>query len=69
MQQYKISHGDMKASNLLWVDSELFFIDLDAARQHHSEASWRRANIRDRKRFLKNWRGIPELELLFAWLK
>lgn len=69
MQLGKLSHGDMKASNLLWVDDKLFFIDLDAARQHKSNASWRRANRRDRKRFLKNWRNMPELQTLFGWLE
>lgn len=69
MQQYKITHGDMKASNLLWVNNQLFFIDLDGARQHNSMLSWKRSNKRDRKRFLKNWREFPELEALFSWLK
>lgn len=69
MQEYMISHGDMKASNLLWVDNQLYFIDLDAARQHKTRSSWLRSNKRDRKRFLKNWRDMPELEALFTWLK
>ena len=68
MQEYKITHGDMKASNLLWVNNELFFIDLDGARQHSSMLSWARSNKRDRRRFLKNWRENPEVEALFSWL-
>lgn len=69
MQQHNISHGDMKASNILWVDEQLFFIDLDAARQHASSVNWTRANRRDRKRFLKNWQDQPELLKLFSWLE
>lgn len=69
MRKHKITHGDMKASNLLWVNDRLFFIDLDGARQHRSTLSWARSNKRDRKRFLKNWQEIPELEALFSWLK
>lgn len=69
MQQNRISHGDLKASNLLWVDKQLFFIDLDAAQQHVSMLSWRRANKRDKRRFLKNWRDQPELLKLFSWLE
>ena len=69
MQEHKISHGDLKATNLLWVDNQLYFIDLDAARQHKTIASWQRANKRDKKRFLKNWRDTPELEALFARIK
>ncbi len=69
MLKYKLSHGDMKASNLLWVNQQLFFIDLDGARQHRYAVSWLRSNKRDRKRFLKNWSGNSELEALFSWLK
>ncbi|MEM7358457.1 MAG: lipopolysaccharide kinase InaA family protein [Pseudomonadota bacterium] len=61
MRTERLSHGDMKASNLLWVGGELVFIDLDAARQHQSKLFWRRANRRDKKRFLKNWRGNKAL--------
>ncbi|MBX2847871.1 MAG: hypothetical protein KTR16_06110 [Acidiferrobacterales bacterium] len=69
MRQNKISHGDMKASNLLWVDNQLFFIDLDGARYHRTFISWQRSNKRDRRRFLKNWREMPEIEALFAWMQ
>ena len=69
MRESKISHGDMKASNLLWVQGELFFIDLDAAKQHRTKFGWQLANKRDKKRFLKNWRDQPELLELFSWLK
>ena len=69
MRESKISHGDMKASNLLWVRGELFFIDLDAAKQHRTLFGWKLANTKDKKRFLKNWRNHPELLELFDWLK
>jgi serine/threonine-protein kinase RIO1 len=51
----RISHGDLKASNLLWYESSVCLIDLDATRQHQSEASFARAWQRDRTRFLQNW--------------
>ena len=69
MRQYKLSHGDMKASNLLWVNQQLFFIDLDAAQQHRYWLTWNRANRKDRRRFLKNWLSHPELMTLFQELK
>lgn len=50
-----ISHGDLKASNFLCCGEELVVLDLDAARQHDSEASWRKAWQKDRARFLRNW--------------
>lgn len=65
MRKYRISHGDMKATNLIWLDDELYFLDLDAAAIHRSDATWRRAHQRDRKRFLKNWQAQPKLLKLF----
>jgi len=65
MRAAKLSHGDMKASNLLWVNDALFFIDLDAAQQHSSGVTWRAKHAKDKKRFLKNWRDQPALLALF----
>ena len=66
MQREQLTHGDMKASNLLWVDDQLVFVDLDAASIHQSTLSWQRSHARDLKRFMKNWRGHPELLELFS---
>ena len=67
MAQAKISHGDMKATNLLWVDQQLYFIDLDAAKKHaHWSPMWSKAHTKDKKRFLKNWDTQPELLTLFS---
>lgn len=66
MAQAKISHGDMKATNLLWVDQQLYFIDLDAAKKHAQwSIIWTKAHAKDKKRFLKNWHNQPELLKLF----
>jgi tRNA A-37 threonylcarbamoyl transferase component Bud32 len=51
----RISHGDMKATNLLWHEGRICLIDLDAMQQHGSEAGYRRAWQKDRSRFLRNW--------------
>lgn len=66
MRAAKLSHGDLKASNLIWHNDELYFIDLDAAQQHRSISSWSRAHHKDRQRFSKNWRDQPALLALFA---
>jgi hypothetical protein len=66
MKIYRLSHGDLKATNLLWVEGELFFIDLDAARWHRTDRTWERAHKKDLKRFLKNWQHHPQLMSLFA---
>jgi tRNA A-37 threonylcarbamoyl transferase component Bud32 len=60
-----ITHGDLKASNIIWKDDKLYFIDLDAAQVHRNKSTWAMANNKDRKRFLKNWRDKPELLALF----
>jgi tRNA A-37 threonylcarbamoyl transferase component Bud32 len=51
----RISHGDLKATNLLWSDDRLCLIDLDATHQHGEAASYARAWRKDRARFLQNW--------------
>lgn len=65
MQHAMITHGDFKASNLIWKDEALYFIDLDAAQKHRSKVTWTKANNKDRKRFLKNWSDTPNLLALF----
>lgn len=51
----RISHGDLKASNLLWCDQHPILIDLDAMQQHRSQAAFLQAWRKDRARFLRNW--------------
>jgi tRNA A-37 threonylcarbamoyl transferase component Bud32 len=51
----RISHGDLKGTNLLWRDGRWALIDLDALQQHRSEQSFRQAYARDRARLLRNW--------------
>ncbi|WP_312976221.1 lipopolysaccharide kinase InaA family protein [Stutzerimonas nitrititolerans] len=51
----RISHGDMKGTNLLWEQGRWALIDLDAVQQHGSDARFARAYAKDRARFLRNW--------------
>lgn len=51
----RISHGDLKGTNLLWQDGSWALIDLDALHQHRSVAQFRQAFARDRARLLRNW--------------
>lgn len=55
LQRERISHGDLKGRNLFWDKGRWALIDLDAMRQHHSDARFARAYARDRARFLRNW--------------
>jgi tRNA A-37 threonylcarbamoyl transferase component Bud32 len=65
MYELQISHGDLKATNLLWHDSQVFVIDLDATVQHRSATEHTRAWRRDRARLLRNW---PASSALHHWL-
>ncbi|MDX9742076.1 MAG: lipopolysaccharide kinase InaA family protein [Gammaproteobacteria bacterium] len=51
----RISHGDLKATNLLWQGDRPVLIDLDAMRQHTTSSGFQRAWNKDRARFLRNW--------------
>lgn len=64
--QARISHGDFKATNLLWHAERVWLIDLDAMQAHRSERSWQAAWQRDRQRFVRNW---PAESPLAVWLE
>lgn len=51
----RITHGDLKATNLLRDGRRISLIDLDAMRQHGSNVTFRRAWRKDCERFLENW--------------
>lgn len=51
----RITHGDLKATNLLWHEGRVYLIDLDATTAHESEQRFRSAWTRDRARLLRNW--------------
>lgn len=59
----KLSHGDMKASNIKMVNHQPVLIDLDSMQQHQcawfgaSLGAWfaKRKHARDLKRFMRNW--------------
>ncbi len=61
----KITHGDMKATNLLWYKGRIVVIDLDAMVRHDNPAAFVRDWRRDRTRFLRNW---PTHSTLYRWL-
>lgn len=50
-----ISHGDLKGTNMLWLDGSWALIDLDALRQHRRIARFNQAFAKDRERLLRNW--------------
>ena len=65
MHRYKISHGDMKATNFIFLNDRLYVLDLDSMRRHRFKWWSHRKSLQDMKRFEKNWRG-SRYEQLFA---
>lgn len=57
MQQYQLSHGDLKATNFLLKNDKLIAIDLNAARYHANISSAARSLQNDWTDFMENWRN------------
>jgi tRNA A-37 threonylcarbamoyl transferase component Bud32 len=56
MIKYQLSHGDLKASNLLLTaEAGIELIDLDAMQEHLYQSCFKRAYRKDKDRFLRNW--------------
>lgn len=56
MASYHISHGDLKANNIIVSnDGKIRFIDLDGVTIMSPKKKWIELHKRDQKRFLKNW--------------
>lgn len=68
LESLQVSHGDMKATNIIIHDGMPFLIDLDSMAVHKSKARFTRAHGKDVKRFMKNWTKKPEVESLFRLL-
>lgn len=61
-----ISHGDLKASNIILGGNKAYFIDLDGTQRHFSKMRQRYRQRRDKMRFLKNWLSKPNLYNYFS---
>ena len=66
LHRLHITHGDLKATNLLWQSGQIVLIDLDALLEHRSAAAFARAWRRDRARLVRNW---PAGSRLTDWLE
>lgn len=57
LRDHHISHGDMKATNLLVDETEdrVVLLDLDAMKEHFTVDRARAATAKDVDRFLRNW--------------
>lgn len=66
LARHQISHGDLKATNILITDDQVCFVDLDAMREHRSKRTFQQAFRRDIERFMRNWVDLPEVRELFS---
>jgi len=55
LTQLKITHGDLKGSNIIIAQHQVYLLDLDAMKQHKRHWTFNKQWHRDKKRFLKNW--------------
>lgn len=62
LKHLNLSHGDLKATNLLVdQDNNLMLLDLDALRRHRRRPAFGRAFARDLARLRANWADQPAL--------
>lgn len=61
----KIYHGDLKASNILLSEENIFLIDLDAMHFHQNQYYFNFRAKKDSDRFMRNWQGQPMIRGLF----
>ena len=66
--QQSITHGDLKASNILIDNDHCYLIDLDGMRCHRSKRTCSHYVKRDIKRFLANWEQLAIDPQLFSKL-
>jgi len=55
LNDYQISHGDMKATNFIFNDQKLYVLDLDAMHRHKLKSKFIDAQAKDMSRFQRNW--------------
>ena len=66
MIEHRLSHGDMKATNIIMTPQGPVLLDLDATRLHRWRYYHRHRLERDKERFLKNWKSDPALQRRFT---
>jgi serine/threonine protein kinase len=68
LKKYKISHGDMKGTNILISDNKPILTDLDYMQQFRSQSLFKYRHSRDKKRFIRVWQNAPAVAKLFTSL-
>ena len=63
-----LSHGDLKASNILIANEQPVLIDLDGMKKYRTQRKADAVYFKELKRFLKNWDSQPDIKHLFEKL-
>lgn len=66
LAEHKISHGDLKATNIVVAGQAPYLQDLDAMVQHRSATFFARRFRKDLARFMANWADFPEVAEMFG---
>ena len=66
LAECRISHGDMKGTNIILSQQGPAIIDLDAMREHTLGWKFRRLQQRDLQRFMHNWDDCPDVAAMFT---
>ena len=61
----KISHHDMKGTNIIINKGYPVLVDLDAMCMHISRRRFEHAHSRDKNIFFENWKTVPEVDEMF----
>ncbi|MCC2666938.1 MAG: kdkA [Gammaproteobacteria bacterium] len=61
----KITHGDLKMTNILLENEKPVLIDLDGMREHKTLLGFKRAFQKEIKRFMRNWEKESTIYKLF----
>jgi tRNA A-37 threonylcarbamoyl transferase component Bud32 len=64
----KISHQDMKGTNIIIHQKYPILVDLDAMHMHSNQKRFEHAHHRDISIFFKNWETVPEVSAMFKAL-
>lgn len=68
LAKLRITHGDLKMTNILISKQKPVLIDLDGMKQHKSNRQLKRALREEIKRFMQNWHAQPTTHTMFASL-
>lgn len=65
LAELRMTHGDLKMTNILFKKDEPVLIDLDGMSEHQTALGFKMTFHKEIKRFMRNWRDRPTVYALF----